>query len=292
MATPPSISIVTPSYNRRRYLGDTIRSVLATGYPALEYAVVDGQSSDGSAELIAGHASRLAWWVSEPDGGQYDAINKGFARTSGEIMGWLNSDDLYLPWTLTVVGEVFAGLPQVEWITTAFPLIWDGRGLPIACNYRPGYSRRGFLRGEYLPTAGGYTTGYIQQESTFWRRTLWDRCGGRLDTSYRVAADFDLWMRFSAEAELYAVDVPLAGYRAHGDQRTANESEGYAREALASLRQHGGRPYAGIESFVMQSVVSHLPATARRWGNRVGLLSRRMACVHNGPGSPWQVIER
>lgn len=121
MATPPSISIVTPSYNRRRYLGDTIRSVLATGYPALEYAVVDGQSSDGSAELIAGHASRLAWWVSEPDGGQYDAINKGFARTSGEIMGWLNSDDLYLPWTLTVVGEVFAGLPQVEWITTAFP---------------------------------------------------------------------------------------------------------------------------------------------------------------------------
>ena len=92
-------------------------SVLDRRHPGLEYVIVDGGSTDGSAEMIRARESELAWWVSEPDGGHADAINKGFRKTSGEIMGWINSSDLYLPWTLTVVREIFASRPEVDWIT-------------------------------------------------------------------------------------------------------------------------------------------------------------------------------
>ena len=118
----PRITIVTPSFNQGQFLDQAMRSVLDQGYPDLEYMVVDGGSSDDSAEIIRDHEDRLAWWVSEPDGDQYDALNKGFARTTGEIMGWLNADDLHLSWTLALVAEVFRIAPSVntaspEWMS-------------------------------------------------------------------------------------------------------------------------------------------------------------------------------
>src|SRR5215212_7784658 len=115
---PPRISIVTPSFNQGRFLRETMQSVLGQGYPNLEYVVIDGGSTDESVDIIRGHEQQLAAWVSEKDAGQYDAINKGFARTSGEVMAWLNSDDKYTPWALPVVGEIFAQLPEVKWLTT------------------------------------------------------------------------------------------------------------------------------------------------------------------------------
>ncbi len=144
MLRSPRISIVTTSFNRRTFLQAALDSVLTQGYENLEYVVVDGGSTDGSAEIVRQYADRLAWWVSEADGGQYEGINKGFRHTSGEVMGWLNSDDLHLPWTLSVVGELFATFPQIEWLTTSFPLAWNERGEPTACQYRAAYSRAGF----------------------------------------------------------------------------------------------------------------------------------------------------
>src|SRR5712672_634542 len=112
----PKISLVTPSFNQGSFLEETIRSVLDQNYPNLEYVVIDGGSTDGSVEIIKKYERRLTWWISAPDGGQYEAINKGFARTTGEIMAWLNADDKYLPWTLSVVGDLMSTLPQVEWL--------------------------------------------------------------------------------------------------------------------------------------------------------------------------------
>jgi hypothetical protein len=286
----PRLSIVTASYNRARYLAEAIDSVFSQAYPNLEYVVVDGGSTDGTAELVAKNAARLSWWVSERDDGQYEAINKGFAHTTGELMGWLNSDDKYVPWTFSVVSEIFTSLPEVEWLTTCFPLTWDDRGRAVACGFHPGFSRAGFLRGESLPGGDWYSTGYLQQESTFWRRSLWDRCGGRLDTQYRLAADFDLWIRFSKEAQLYAAATPLGGFRSHGDQKSAATSD-YFEEARRSLRSHGGKPYGKLQSVAQRLVQSRVPGGARRWAASRGLLARRPVCLYGGKERGWYVDE-
>lgn len=249
----PRISLVTPSFEQGAFLDATLRSVIGQSYPDLQYVVMDGGSKDGSRAVIARHASSLAHWESAPDGGQYDAVNRGFARTDGEIMGWLNSDDLHTPWTLHTVGMLFARFPEVEWISSLFPLFWDGAGQLTGCEPLLGFSRRAMLAGEFLPTAGHWSQGFIQQESTFWRRSLWERTGGALDTSRPLAADLDLWMRFSAQADCVGVTVPLAGFRRQPAQRTATLAERYRDEAEAIFRAAGGVRH------------SRIGARARRW---------------------------
>jgi glycosyltransferase involved in cell wall biosynthesis len=285
----PRLSIVTPSFNRATFLRDSIESVLGQGYPNLEYVVVDGGSTDGTQAILAEYASRFSWWVSEPDRGMYDAINKGFAHTSGEVMAWLNSDDKYLPWTFAVVAEIFSVLPEIEWLTTCFPLFWDAAGRAVVSSFRPGFSREAIQRGENLPGGNWYATEYLQQESTFWRRSLWDRVGGALDTRFRLAADFDLWARFSQEADLYAVGTPLAGFRVHGDQKTARERSAYFEEAKRSLSERGGRTAGRIQSLVQSQVVARLPGRLRRSLVGAGALARRPLVVYELGGRGWHV---
>jgi glycosyltransferase involved in cell wall biosynthesis len=213
------ISIVTPSFNQARYVTTTINSIVGQDYPALDYVVVDGGSTDGSRDLIEQHSSHFSWWCSEPDGGMYAALNKGFAHTRGEIMGWLNSDDILLPGALHSVGEIFAQFPDVAWLSSLALQTWNPAGRCIGVSSIEGYSRAAFLDGGYLPGARRHY-GWIPQESTFWRRSLWEKAGARLDDSLKLAGDFELWARFFFHAELVGTPTPIGGFRTHPAQKS------------------------------------------------------------------------
>jgi len=260
----PKVSIVTPSMNQVEYLESTIKSLLDQECQNLEYIVIDGGSDDGSVDIIRKYEHKLTFWSSEPDKGQYDAINKGFSRSTGEIMGWLNSDDMHLPWTLSVVGEIFAHFPDVEWITTMYPLIWDSQCRVVNADLFPEVDLQGFLNGECLPSPKWHGRAFVQQESTFWRRRLWDKAGGALNTDYPLAADLDLWARFFKHADLVRVATPLAGFRMHSGQKTDVQFNQYLDDADRVLVEHGGQPYSPMELFLKRKVFPSLSWRSRR----------------------------
>ncbi|HXL22092.1 MAG TPA: glycosyltransferase family 2 protein [Candidatus Dormibacteraeota bacterium] len=205
--TLPRIALVTPVRNSGALIEQSIQSVLSQNYPNLEYFIIDGGSTDGTLDIIRKYQSQLSGWISEPDNGMYDALNKGFARTSGEIMGWISATDMLHPGGLAVVGSVFRDLPQVDWITGRATTFHED-GSIRSVDLPPRWSRLRFLAG---------ANRYIQQESTFWRRSLWQKAGGHLDASRRIAADFELWVRFFRHAQLYPIDALIGGFRFHGD---------------------------------------------------------------------------
>jgi Glycosyl transferase family 2 len=280
VSTQPTVSIVTPSFNQAKYLDATIRSVLDGSATPDEYIVADGGSTDGSAEIIHGHAARLTRWWSAPDGGQYDAIGRAFAETSGEIMGWLNSDDLYMPWTLSVVKDVFASLPEVEWLTTLYPLTVDADGRVVSCAYTAGFDRVSLRSGANLPFSPGYWRG-VQQESTFWRRSLWERAGGRLESSLQLAGDFELWHRFAAHADLVGLEAPLAAFRSHGAQRSATHQAEYLEEGTRVLggTRRGSRARAAWSVAIGRRSLKRLPRPLANGLIALRLLRRARICA-------------
>src|ERR1700730_1181943 len=176
----PRITLVTAVRNGVKYLDETIRSVLSQNYPNLEYIVVDGLSTDGTVDIIKRYEPRLAWWTSERDKNVYEALNRGFANSSGEIMGWLNANDLLHLNALLTIGTIFSNFPEVDWITgRATGLNTEGSVVTILD--LPHWTRHRVLAG---------ANRYIQQESTFWRRRLWDKAGGYIDSTYHDAGDF------------------------------------------------------------------------------------------------------
>jgi len=261
----PRISVVTPSFNQGEFLEATLDSVIAQGYPELEYVVVDGGSSDESVAIIKRHEAGLAYWVSEADEGHAHALNKGFARTTGEIMSWINSSDLYYPWTFQTVAEVFSQFPQVEWITGKGSM-FDAAGRLRIIVTEPGINVFDVLAGDYRG---------IQQESVFWRRSLWERAGGRLDQTLTCAADLELWLRFFELAPLYRVETLLGGFRVHDERLGKADGDMYGREAqqLHSrfICRHDRRTLARAR--VIRAIG---PGRRKRIGeglNRLGILS-------------------
>lgn len=214
----PRISIVTPNYNKKDFLERTILSVLSQGYPNLEYIVIDGGSTDGSVEIIKKYEKDLAYWVSEPDNGMYQAIKKGFEHTTGEIMAWINSDDMYHPNALFTVAQIFSDLPNVSWLVGA-QTHYDEKSRTVKAAPSIYFNHRSFLMGFYR---------WIQQETTFWRRSLYDKAGG-VKTDYRLAGDFDLWVRFSRHEKLFITDALIGGFR-HSKDQLSHQMEKYCGE--------------------------------------------------------------
>jgi glycosyltransferase involved in cell wall biosynthesis len=221
--TPVSlpISLVTPCFDQSHLIEATLRSVIDQGYPALEYIVIDGGSTDGSREVIEKYEPHLAYWVSEPDDGHYPALNKGFAHATGEIMGYLNGDDVLLPGSLSLLSWIFESFPDVEWITGAHVAI-DEAARPVSVTMPARWSRWHILSEEMGR--------FIGQESTFWRRSLWERAGSRMDDSFRLAADFELWARFSRHAPLHTIYAPIGCFRHVAGQASVAQRGDYLDE--------------------------------------------------------------
>jgi glycosyltransferase involved in cell wall biosynthesis len=270
----PPIALVTPVFNSAHYVEHTIRSVLDQGYPNLKYFIIDGGSTDGTLDIIRKYENRISGWVSEPDRGMYDALNKGFAQSSSEIMGWISATDVLQSRGLFVVGSVFRTFPSVEWIT-GVPTVVDETGMTVEVQRLPHWSRTRVLLG---------ANRHIQQESTFWRRSLWERAGGQIDDSHGLAGDFDLWMRFFRHARLHPVNGLIGAWRLHEDSLGWSNVTGYNKfiddnveSELAHVR--GGLLIRAFRRF--GDVMMRTPGFRRFWRDGV------MRALYRFPGPDW-----
>ena len=218
------VSIVTTTLNAMPYIVETTRSVLQSGYQELEYILIDAGSTDGTLEHIMSlQDSRIKARVIKGIR-PYMAVDLGFRSATGEVLAWVNGDDLYFPWTVSCVGKLFTELPDVQWIT-GLPSFLDGEGLCTGAGSLASYPRRYIQNGWFNELAFGY----LQQESMFWRRSLYEKVGG-LNRKYDQAADFELWVRMAQHAELVAVNVPLAAFRRRGTNRSIIGRQLYLRD--------------------------------------------------------------
>lgn len=222
----PKISIITPVLNRVQFLEETILSVISQGYPNLEYIIIDGASTDGSLEIIKKYERSIFYWMSEPDSGMYHAIQKGFDKSTGEIMAWLNSDDIYKPGCLNMIASIFNDT-NVEWIT-GMNSLYNKDGNCVKINNLAKWSKSRIWLNDYK---------WIQQENTFWRRSLWEKSGGSINTNLKYAGDFELWCRYFKHAELYSVHTSFAGFRLHGSQFTTAFKKEYETEASSIAKE-------------------------------------------------------
>jgi glycosyltransferase involved in cell wall biosynthesis len=212
MADLPRITVVTPSFNQGKYLEQTLRSVLDQGYPNLEYIVVDGGSTDDSVEIIKRYADRLAWWVTEKDCGQSDAINKGFARATGDVFGFINSDDYLYPGALDAVAKSWQDGARwvIGWVMM---LEADGGELPQ-------------LPERMASPSDWFVRNPVPQQATFWAARFWKDVGQfREDLHYSFDYEYWLRLRFRAKAEPTLIHRCLGSYRLHESSKTVSQWE-------------------------------------------------------------------
>ena len=236
------ISIITPSFNQAPYLERTLASIHdQQGDFELEHIVFDGASTDGSRDILEGWKDRL-WYVSQPDRGQSHALNKGFAKATGDLVGWLNSDDLYLPGTLDVVASYFRAHPGKDWVT--------GR-CRIIDPYDREIRRAITLYKNLLLAHYGYkkllVENFISQPSTFFRKSLLNKVGG-LDEQNHYSMDYDLWLRFGRLSEPGIIDAQLGAIRIHPTAKTGSSVDDSLKTATEVSQKYArleGVPFLG-----------------------------------------------
>lgn len=214
----PKISIITPSFNQGEFLEETIRSVLMQNYSNLEYIIIDGGSTDNSIEIIERYSDFITFWVSEPDNGQTDAINRGFNLSTGEIMGWLNSDDILLPDALNHIADTFMQNPETK-IVTGLRKIID-----VNSNFM--YN---FFHGRPLSEHIRHMCD-IGQETTYWHRSLWESLG-ELDPNFNFAMDYDYWQRaIHAGYEFTLIPHYIGALREHSESKSSTLIDTWNKE--------------------------------------------------------------
>jgi glycosyltransferase involved in cell wall biosynthesis len=236
----PSFSIVTPSFNHGDYLPAALQSVLDQDYPHIEYFVADGGSTDNSPAILREFSSRPAYasrlrWISRPDRGQADAINSGFAATTGPILGWLNSDDTYAPGAFAAVAEIFSRRPEIGVVYGDAQFI-DAAGNPIGpCRHIEPFNAHRLL----------HYSDFLVQPAAFFRREIFDKVG-RLDPTLHWAMDYDLWLKFAKATQFTYLPKLLANYRWLGASKTASGGPERLNEVESVARRHGG---AGLPAY-------------------------------------------
>ena len=229
MSDLPLVSIVTPSYNQGRFLEATLRSVLEQDYPNIEYLVVDGASTDNSVEIIRKYADRITWWVSEKDSGQSEAVNKGLRRARGEIVGWLNSDDLYQPGAVSAAVAAFRSHPEAG-LFYADALAIDANGKPFNLMCARQYSLTDLM-----------AFNIICQPAAFMRRSVLEQVE-YLNPVYQLLMDNLLWMCMARIAPIVYVPQTWAAARYHDQAKNRTRGAAYGQEAKLLIDDLKSRP--------------------------------------------------
>lgn len=263
MTNSPLVSIITPSYNQSHFLEETVQSVISQDYANLEYIIVDGGSTDGSVEIIQQYADRIDWWVSEPDRGQTEAINKGFKKANGEILAWLNSDDTYLP------GAVSEAVTYLQNHPDSGMVYGDANLISAEGNLLGKFPAR---QTDYPRLRRGYV--HIPQQASFFRTKLWKQVGP-LDPSFYFAMDYDLWVRLAKISRLDYYPRLWANFRLHGDAKSVSDDDRCWPEMMRVHYKEGGGIFSPLvfKAKIRPLVYAWMPLRFRLWLRRVLILA-------------------
>lgn len=253
-------SVITPSYNQGRYIGQTIESVLSQSVVDVEHWVIDGGSRDETPDVLRRYPS--VNWISEPDRGQADALQKGLDRSRGDIVGWINSDDYYETDCFRYVAELFQQ-PEVQWVIGNLAFVFDATGM-VRDSKTPPTTLGTLLKDPDI----------LRQQCTFFRRTFLERVGG-WNSRYHMTMDYDLWIRLARVAPPMMLDRRLAYFRMHADQKTSLRNIRTQVAELAEIMSREGAPASAIGAMRRKKQLFGLKLQLKTWLIDLGVLSRR-----------------